>query len=234
VGLLLGDPGGVLRGVGVTLDPSLQAMRMASEMGCSALVAHHPLFFSPIRRLNISEGVGACAAYAIRHGLSVFALHTNWDSSPIGVNSVIARKLGLQGASPLVPSRLSWGSGAVGTLAGPMSPLECGGFIKNSLMLSRLELHGATDAPVVKIALCGGSGGALWREALACGVDAFFTADMKYHDRLDALEAGLRLFVADHGEMENFTMKSLADVVSDAAGERAILLDPVAAPFCMI
>lgn len=221
----------------VALDPSLEAMRMALERGCSVLVTHHPLLLAPLKRFDCSEGVGAALSFAIRNGLSLFALHTNWDASPIGVNAVISKALGLREAMPLLPSPGSsgaWGTGAVGALPQAVSLEKCAVNIKDALELSRLEIHGDVSDAVSSLALCGGSGGSLWRYARASGADAYFTADMKYHERLEALDSGMALLIADHGEMERFSMKELADTLSEATGLKAVLLDPPSRPFCML
>lgn len=237
VGLLLGDRNDAVAGVAVALDPSIEAMRMALERGCSVLVTHHPLLLAPLKRFDCSEGVGAALSFAIRNGLSLFSLHTNWDVSHIGVNAVISNALGLREVMPLIPSPGSsgpWGAGAVGLLPQTLRLKDCGVGIKDTLELSRLEIHGAVSDGVSSLALCGGSGGSLWRYARASGADAYFTADMKYHERLEALDSGMALFIADHGEMERFSMKELADTLSEATGLKTILLDPPSCHFCML
>ncbi len=226
VGLLLGNRSDHVQGIAISLDPSLEAMKMAIAQSCSVLIAHHPIFFHPLKRIECSEGNGAQIAFATRHGLSVFALHSNWDVSPDGVNATIARALSLRDAHPLIaPPSGGWGSGAFGTLPRPLPFMEYGAVIRDALHLSRIELHGEPEAPLTLLALCGGSGGGYWRDALACGAGAFFTADMKYHERLDALGAGLSLFLADHGEMERFSLSALAETVSRATEEKTVVLD---------
>ena len=228
VGLLLGDRSEAVRGgIAITLDLSLEAMTLALERSCSVLITHHPFLFHPMKRIDCSKGVGALAAFAIRHGLSIFALHTNWDASPRGVNAVIARALGLQEMCPIVSSTSgAWGSGAFGKLPCPRSFKECGVMVRDALCLSRLELYGETERDLSVLALCGGSGGNLWRAALTCGADAYCTADMKYHERLDALEGGMPLLLADHGEMERFSLTALAETVSEATDNDAVVLEP--------
>ncbi|HPR90407.1 MAG TPA: Nif3-like dinuclear metal center hexameric protein, partial [Synergistaceae bacterium] len=93
---------------------------------------------------------------------------------------------------------------------------------------------GDMKTTVSTLALCGGSGGTFLPEAFACGAEAYFTADMKYHERLDALDKGVSLFIADHGEMERFSLTALAETVSKATGEKAKILDVSQPAFCMI
>ncbi len=235
VGLLVGDRSAPVRGATVALDPSIEAMKTALDRSCSVLITHHPLIFHPLKRIDCAEGPGAQIAFAIRNGLSLFALHTNWDVSPCGVNAAIAQALSLKEVRPLLPSTGgAWGSGAAGQLPRSLNFMECGAAIRDALHLSRLELHGDPEKMVSTLALCGGSGGAFWREAAACGAEGYFTADMRYHERLDALDKEVSLFIADHGEMERFSLAALAETVSKATGEKAILLDVSRPAFCMI
>jgi dinuclear metal center YbgI/SA1388 family protein len=227
VGLLLGNRLDPVRGIAVSLDPSLETMQKTLEHECSLLITHHPLIFKPLKRIDSSEGTGASIAFAIKNGISVLSLHTNWDSAPRGVNRVIADALGLKNVQPLVPSdRGAWGLGAVGVLPGAIAFEECGVRIRDSLGLSRLELHGESAQPVSRLALCGGGGGEFWRRALDSGADAYFTADMKYHERLDALEKDLPVILADHGEMEQFSLRALAGMISEATGIEPCILEP--------
>jgi len=235
VGLLLGDRSTLVRGTAVALVPSIDAMKAALDHSCSVLITHHPLIFHPLKRIDCAEGPGAQIAFAIRHGLTVFSLHTNWDVAPGGVNAAIAEVLSLQEVRPLLPSTTgAWGSGAAGKFPRPLNFLECGAAIRDALHLSRLELHGDMKTSVSTLALCGGSGGTFLPEAFACGAEAYFTADMKYHERLDALDKGVSLFIADHGEMERFSLTALAETVSKATGEKAKILDVSQPAFCMI
>ena len=65
-----------------------------------------------------------------------------------------------------------------------------------------------------KVAVCGGSGSFLLKEAIAAGADAFVTADFKYHEFFDADE---RIVIADigHFESEQFTSDLLIDIIQD-------------------
>lgn len=225
VGLLLGRNDSTVHGVAVSLDPDLEAMKGAVHGQCNVLVTHHPLLFSPLRSIDLITSTGSAVCYAIRNELSVIALHTNWDSSPRGVNVTIASALGLQDILPLVPSdRGAWGAGAVGTVALPEPPEQYAATLKETLSLSRVEVYGDRTAPVRRVALCGGSGGDLWRTALESGADTFCTADMKYHEKKEAVERGLRVFSVDHGEMESFSLDALCGLLREITDERVVLV----------
>ena len=78
--------------------------------------------------------------------------------------------------------------------------------------------------PVRRLAVMGGAGGDAMRDALARGCDTYVTADVKYHQFLDAAELGLNLIDADHFCTENPVMPVLAEKLRAAFPELTILL----------
>ena len=68
------------------------------------------------------------------------------------------------------------------------------------------------------------SSGTAMRDALARGCDTYVTADVKYHQFLDAAELGLNLIDADHFCTENPVMPVLAEKLRAAFPELTILL----------
>jgi len=65
---------------------------------------------------------------------------------------------------------------------------------------------------IKKVAVCGGSGGFLLKQAIAAGADIFITADYKYHEFFDAEG---KIIIADigHFESEQFTQQLLHDMI---------------------
>ncbi|MDR2522877.1 MAG: Nif3-like dinuclear metal center hexameric protein [Synergistaceae bacterium] len=211
VGLMLGDLQWEVQRLALALDPLPEAVEEASRQGCQGLLAHHPLFFKPIRCLDLSSWVGETVQAAVKAGIAVLAAHTNWDNAEGGVSRVLADRLGLAAVTPLVPAKGGVGGmGAVGALPETLPAQKLLSELKKAWNLTRLDPHGPADREILQVALCGGSGGGLWPAALAAGADLFVTADMKYHDILDCTRAGLSVAVADHGEMESAALSDLA------------------------
>lgn len=101
VGLQVGDPGAPLERVLVALDPSLSAVQAARQAGAQALLTHHPLLFRPIKRLTPEDAVGATLWAAVRDGVAIISAHTNLDCAVDGLNSWLAKRLGVQNQAPL-------------------------------------------------------------------------------------------------------------------------------------
>lgn len=207
VGLMVGDPGREIRRLGVVLDPLSEAVEEAADRGCEALLAHHPLFFSPIKCLDFSCDPGRAVRAAVKRDVVVLAAHTNWDSAEGGVNFELARLLELQEVSVLDPGE---GLGAVGNFSGRLPAREVLDRIKRAWGLTWLDGYVPPNCSILRVALCGGSGAGLWPRAKAVGADLYVTADVKYHTLLDAAREGMSVAVVDHAEMERATLAELA------------------------
>ena len=103
VGLQVGDPGAPLERVLIALDPSLAAVRAAQAIGAQALVTHHPLLFTPLKRLTPDTASGETIWTAVRAGVAVISAHTNLDCAAAGLNTWLAEALGIQESRPLQP-----------------------------------------------------------------------------------------------------------------------------------
>ena len=100
-GLQLGDPVSEVNRIMVALDPSPDVVKSAVAASCQLLVTHHPLFFKPIKSISSSNPHGATIQNAIKGGLSIVSLHTNYDIATDGLNDLLATKIGLSAAVPL-------------------------------------------------------------------------------------------------------------------------------------
>jgi dinuclear metal center YbgI/SA1388 family protein len=115
------------------------------------------------------------------------------------------------------------GAGLVGELAAPMEGHAFLAHVKSAMNTPCIRHTAPPGRPVQKIALCGGSGSFLLKEALAAGADAFITADYKYHQFFDA---DGRILIADigHWESEQFTPELLRRILAEKLPTFATLL----------
>jgi putative NIF3 family GTP cyclohydrolase 1 type 2 len=112
----------------------------------------------------------------------------------------------------------------VGNLTAAVPVRELLGRIKRVWNLTRIDYYGDPDCSILRVALCGGSGGSLWPAALTAKADLYVTADVKYHDLLDCTRADLPVAAVDHGEMESAAMEELARYVTAFGGPETVLL----------
>ena len=102
-GLQVGLTDAEVTGVLLCLDVTEAVVDEAVALGCNLIVSHHPLIFSPLKRVTGATYVERCVIKALANGLAVYSAHTNLDNAPGGVNYRIAAKLGLQNVRILVP-----------------------------------------------------------------------------------------------------------------------------------
>ena len=102
-GLQIGLTDAEVTGVLLCLDVTEAVVDEAIASGCNLIVSHHPLIFSPLKRITGSNYIERCVIKALANGVAIYSAHTNIDNAPGGVNYRIAEKLGLQNVRILVP-----------------------------------------------------------------------------------------------------------------------------------
>ena len=116
-----------------------------------------------------------------------------------------------------------YGYGRVGMLEKEMTLEEFGDHVKDALGLNYARIAGDPAKPIKRVALCGGGGSSLFKDAVRAGADVFVTGDTKHHDILDANALGLAMIDAGHLDTEKPGMAALAErlkkSVSDAGVE---------------
>ncbi len=100
------------------------------------------------------------------------------------------------------------GSGMIGHLDKPLEPSNFLEMVKEAMKTSCVRHTALNEQKIEKVALCGGAGRFLLKDAIKEGADAFVTSDFKYHDFFDVED---KLLLADigHYESEQFTIDLL-------------------------
>lgn len=319
-GLICGSPEMEIDSALLSIDVTEEVVDEALEKGNGLIIAHHPLVFSPLKKLTGRDHVERTLIRAVRGGLGIYAAHTNLDSVRNGVNGRICSKLGLSGIRVLSPRAdnlrklvffvpadhaekvrdavFEAGAGHIGQydlcsfnaegkgtfrasgtadpFVGEKGKLHSGPEIRvetifrapdlqrviaallgahpyeevaydvysllNTDPATGIGMTGVLEQPVPegkfldllkkvfsvpvirhspmlgrqvkKVAVCGGSGSFLIRDAIKSGSDAFVTADIKYHQFFDA---DGRIMLADigHFESERYTTEIIYESVSE-------------------
>jgi len=100
-GLQVGDPTDTVSSIMVALDATPAVIKSALDSGCNLLITHHPLIFTPRKSISAATPEGASLFTAIRGGLSIVSMHTNYDCADGGLNDLLAERVGLSGCEPL-------------------------------------------------------------------------------------------------------------------------------------
>lgn len=104
-GLLVGSPDTEVTGILFTLDITEEVVDEAFRKHCNLVVAHHPIIFKGLKKLNGKNYVERTVIRAIKNDIALYATHTNLDHVVGGVNWQIARRLGLQNIKVLAPKK---------------------------------------------------------------------------------------------------------------------------------
>lgn len=111
---------------------------------------------------------------------------------------------------PLTNIQQNAGAGMLGELETEIEIVDFLNTLKEKLDTPFLRHSKLVERKIKKIAVCGGSGSFLIREAFKAGADVFITGDVKYHDFFE--HTGLMTIVdAGHYETEQFTKELLYD-----------------------
>jgi dinuclear metal center YbgI/SA1388 family protein len=104
-GLLIGNPGQEVSSVLVCVDVTEAIIDEAIAGECGLIISHHPLIFGGLKRITGKTGVERIVQKAIKNSIGIYAIHTNLDNHPHGLNHMLAGKLGLSNLKILKPKK---------------------------------------------------------------------------------------------------------------------------------
>lgn len=127
---------------------------------------------------------------------------------------------------PITNSYAEVGAGLIGELEFPQDEPNFLQFVKKQMKAEVIRHTVFTGKKVRKVAVCGGSGSFLLKQAIAANADVFVTADFKYHEFFDA-EGKLVIADIGHFESEQFTQDLLAEIIQKKFPNFAIRLTKI-------
>ncbi len=104
-GLIVGDVHSTVKKVLITLDATEEVIDEAIREKCQLVVAHHPIVFGGLKKLNGKNYVERTVIKAIKNNIGIYAIHTNLDNVFHGVNAKICERLGLTDCEILLPKK---------------------------------------------------------------------------------------------------------------------------------
>ena len=220
---LLVDCGGPVHKVLVTLDITPEVVAEAAEMHCEVIAAHHPVIFSPLKRLGVQD----VPYQLVRAGISAVCMHTNLDAAEGGVNDVLADLFGMKERASF-----AGGCGRVGEIE-PISVPELARKAQQVLAAHcnapengpAVQVKFAdTGKPVHRLAVISGAGGSLFEDAIAQGADCLLTGEANHHHACDAKRLGLSLIAAGHYATEFPVTAAVAEKLRAALPDVEVLV----------
>lgn len=215
VGLLVGDRNEPLHRVltCLTLTPDVadEAIREQAQL----VVTHHPVLFRKVRRITADAAEGAMLLRLIRAGVAVYSPHTAFDSAAEGINTRLAKSLGLDQIEPLRPAPpesapAGAGTGRHGRLPEPVTLAEFIEKVHAALPDSRCLYTGDLQQRIERVGIGCGSAAEFLDDAIRARCDAFLTGEARFHASLQARAAGIALVLAGHYATERPAVEDLA------------------------
>jgi len=319
-GLIIGNKNSEIKNILICLDVTEEVLDEAITKGCNLIIAHHPIIFFPLKKINGNNFVERIVIKSIQNNISIYAAHTNLDNVKNGVNAKICEKLGLKNCKIISPKKnllrkiISFcpteyavsvrqalfaagaghigeydecsfnsagtgtfrasentnpfvgeqgkqhqeqelkietiypthlenkilkalfsshpyeevaydiiplenknplvGSGMVGELEVEKNEKEFLNFLKEKMKTSCIKHTKLFNKPIKKVAVCGGAGSFLLKDAILNGADIFISSDFTYHQFFDAEN---KIIIADigHYESEQFTSEIFFNLLKE-------------------
>lgn len=222
VGVLV-DCGKAFDKILVTLDITPEVVQEAAAQGCGLIVSHHPVIFSPLKRLEPRD----VPFQLVQAGISAICMHTNLDAAEGGVNDVLAGLFGVRDAQPF-----AGGCGRIGTVE-PTSAAalarQCwevlGAFCVLPEAGETVQVKYAdAGREIRRLAVISGAGGSMFEDALALGADCLLTGEASHHHACDAKRLGMSLVAAGHYATEFPVVAVLAERLREALPAAEVLV----------
>ena len=224
VGLLVGNPNNNVDKALITIDASEDVIDEAINQNCNLVITFHPIIFSGIKQITEKTYVERVVEKAIKNDINIYAIHTNLDNNPKGVNYKIAKRLSLKNTSLLLKKdNNEFGMGMIGELNNELSEFEFFEFLKLKMNVKHIKHSPLLGKKIQKIAVLGGSGSFAIEEAIRQKADCYVTADLKYHDYFKAEK---KIILADigHYESEHFTKQLILDFLNEKIPKFACII----------
>jgi dinuclear metal center YbgI/SA1388 family protein len=103
------------------------------------------------------------------------------------------------------------GEGRLGSLERPLPLGDLAAAVKSALRTGPVQVIGAPQKPVQRIAIVCGAGGDMFTDAIRARADVLLTGEMRFHDYLHSRAQGLALILPGHYSTERCGIEDLAE-----------------------
>lgn len=220
VGLLIGDKNKQIHTVLVTMDADEAVAQEAKEIGADLVLSHHPLIFSPIKRLTGEDGTSRTIALLVKNDISLYSMHTNFDSVKSGLGDLFLDKIA-ETANPIpLEGEHEHGIGRIADMKHPVSleALLC--HIKDAFSMETVRYVGDLNRQIRRIAVVNGGGAEYITAAKEQSADCFISGDVKYHHGRFAFENDIAMVEIPHYNAEIIFCDYLKKILAKQFGDR--------------
>lgn len=185
-GLIVGNMNDKFKDIYISLDLDLNILKNIKKN--SLIITHHPLIFSPLKKINNDTYSSKIVKYLIKNNIYLISMHTNIDKSHL--NNYVGNKV--------LKLNFKKTDDFILTAKVDMSFKKLKKLIKKRLDINILKST-KTKKFINNISLTTGSGMSLLNNI---NTDCFLTGDIKYHEAMEADARGISLIDIGHYESE--------------------------------
>jgi dinuclear metal center YbgI/SA1388 family protein len=186
-GLIVGNMDNIIKKVYISLD--LDSNNIKDIEPDSLIITHHPLIFTPLKRINYDNYSTKILQTLIQRNISLISLHTNFDKTHLN-RYFVKKVLGL---------KIKKIDNFIIYCEVNQNFIDFCNYIQSKIDREYLPVVGDTNAYIKDIAVVTGSGMSLLDNIES---DCFITGDIKYHEAMSAKVKGINLIDIGHFESE--------------------------------
>lgn len=215
VGLLVGRVEKEVNTIYVALDATDEVIDDAIACGADMLITHHPLLFSPLKKITDEHFIGSRVVKLLQHDISYYAMHTNYDVH--GMAQLSGTILGLSDMEALevTDEETQEGIGRVGCLPTEMTIKDVCQLVKEKYNLDTVKVFGNLNQKVQRLAISPGSGKHMSELAVKKGAEVLVTGDIDHHEGIDAVAQKLVIIDAGHYGLEHIFVADMVNFLKE-------------------
>lgn len=214
VGLLIGDKRKEIKTIMIALDPTTDVINQGINEGIDMLITHHPMIFSPIKKITYDDFIGRRVMNLIQNNITYYAMHTNFDMTLMA--DVAAEKIHLSNLEILdKEDGEDYGIGRIGEIESTMTLEECALLVKEQFSMDHVHVIGDRQRRIKRVGISPGSGKSMIDTALRNSIDVLITGDIDHHLAIDAYEQELCIIDGGHFGTEHIMVEYMTEYLSN-------------------
>lgn len=186
----------------VALDLTDEVLEIAIRLDAKLIITHHPMIFGNLKSIDENTYIGKNIIKAIKNNISIYSAHTSLDIAQDGVNDTLCELIGLSDLEDLSQTDSDYYIGKVGRFKQDLTLEDIVELLEDKLNFKDVKVYGKKIKNIEKIALCGGSGASMIKDAINKDANIFITGDIKHHDAQFAYENNVALIDISHYHSE--------------------------------
>lgn len=211
VGLMLGKMPKEVHKVLVCLDCDWQLLPLVKVYKPDLIISHHPFFFgSKAKIMKYDESKRLLANELSALGVTVYSMHTNFDSGKGGMNDALAEALSLENVYAPEEDIMM----RIGDLPCPMNVVDFANYAKEKFQIDYALLVNNGEETIKKVGIIGGGGSRSWRIAQKHDADIYISGDAPHYVRRDIVNSGYNYLDMPH-EIEKIFIPVITKMLLD-------------------